>query len=268
MNRYLLTFALILLTITQANALEPLRVAFNTTDASTQVKVELYDYGSDSPLYTEDIGTLNADSFGNITFIVGDGVQAWTDIPSTDINSDVVLNIKVGTDEVLFAQYRVDQLALEQAMTGTGTAISESDLGGSGGGVTTVNMVATEEMIVDNDTYETQAGMSANLEANSTYLIRGIYESKRFGGGTSVDMRFNYSGTTEIFYFDNFNNSYNRTGEEFDVTTNFNVYQQDNIEGFIRTADAGTMELQFRRHPGSDNSGINDNTEIIFIKID
>jgi hypothetical protein len=111
-----------------ATALEPVRVAIVTSSGNTlNIDVELFDYSTNTSLYTKSVGSLTANSSGIISFIVDDGAPAWSGINSSIINSNVVLNVKTGG--TLYAQYRIDQLMIVQAQSGSGTVTEPATAG-------------------------------------------------------------------------------------------------------------------------------------------
>ena len=105
-------------------SLEPVRVAFvYPAGTSTEVKVELFDYSSNTLVYNTNLGILTANNSGIITFIVDGGTPDWGTISATNINTSLVVNVKIGVGEVLYAQYRLDNLLIIQAQTGSGSAL-------------------------------------------------------------------------------------------------------------------------------------------------
>lgn len=120
MKNLLILFAM-LFTYSVTTALEPVRVAIVTTSGNPlEVNVELFDYSSNTSLYTQSLSTLTANTSGIISFIVSGA--AWTLLDDGDVNSNVVLNVKTGVAPgTLYAQYRLDNLLLVQAQSGTGS---------------------------------------------------------------------------------------------------------------------------------------------------
>lgn len=127
MKKLFILFVL-LFTYSAATALEPVRVAIVTSSGNTlNIDVELFDYSTNTSLYTKSVGSLTANSSGIISFIVDNGAPAWSGINSSIINSNVVLNVKTGG--TLYAQYRIDQLMIVQAQSGSGTVTEPATAG-------------------------------------------------------------------------------------------------------------------------------------------
>lgn len=103
--------------------MEPTRVAIVwTAGSSTEINVDLVDYSTSTTIYSANVGTLKANNSGIISFVLQGGNPQWNTILPTVINSNVVLNVKTGPSQTLFAQYRLDELMIIQAQTGTGVA--------------------------------------------------------------------------------------------------------------------------------------------------
>ena len=125
MKNLLILFTL-LFAYSVTTALEPVRVAIVTTSGNTlNVDVELYDYSANITLYSQSRGTLTANSSGIISFIIS-GTN-WSNINTSYVNSNVVLNVRA--DGNLYAQYRLDNLILVQAQSGTGSVTEPATAG-------------------------------------------------------------------------------------------------------------------------------------------
>lgn len=122
MKKLFILITFVLLSVSTAFSLAPVRIAIGYTAGSgVPISVELYDYSSNTPpLYTQSMGTLTANSSGIISFVISG--TAWDNISASTINSNVVVNVKTGQSQTLYAQYRLDELILLQAQTGTGVA--------------------------------------------------------------------------------------------------------------------------------------------------
>ena len=120
----LLTFlSIIILTFSSTKALEPTRVAVVETSGvgPFAISVTLNDYSGGSATNVVGpiaIGNLSPNSSGVISFIV-DGA-GWSGVPATSVNSHYILDVSVNA--TLKAQYRLDELTMLQAQTGTGVA--------------------------------------------------------------------------------------------------------------------------------------------------
>ncbi|PKL77663.1 MAG: hypothetical protein CVV25_13980 [Ignavibacteriae bacterium HGW-Ignavibacteriae-4] len=124
MKKLILLISISFLTLSSAYSLEPVRAAIVTTaGANVIVNVELYDYSTSTSLHTLSLGTLTANSSGIISFIVDGGTPLWSGILASAVNSNVVLNVKTGAGQTLYAQYRLDELMIVQAQTGSGSAM-------------------------------------------------------------------------------------------------------------------------------------------------
>lgn len=120
----LLTFlSIIILAFSSTKALEPTRVAVVETSGvgPFAISVTLNDYSGGSATNVVGpitIGNLSPNSSGVISFIV-DGA-GWSGVPATSVNSHYILDVSVNA--TLKAQYRLDELTMLQAQTGTGVA--------------------------------------------------------------------------------------------------------------------------------------------------
>jgi len=120
MKKVFLLFALALLSISTATALEPLKVAIFKTGGAANVQVVLNDYtgGTATAIYTGPSVSLTPNSSGIIIINVANNTATtdWADITAAQVNSYYVLDIKVGG--TLYAQYRLDQQIINQSQGG------------------------------------------------------------------------------------------------------------------------------------------------------
>ena len=120
MKKVFLLFALSLLSISTATALEPLKVAIFKTGGAANVQVVLNDYtgGTATAIYTGTPVSLTPNSSGIIIINVANNTATtdWADITAAQVNSYYVLDIKVGG--TLYAQYRLDQQIINQSQGG------------------------------------------------------------------------------------------------------------------------------------------------------
>ena len=178
MKKLILIISIALFAFGTSSALEPVRVAIVTSSANLTVDVELYDYSTSSSLYTESLGSLTANSSGIISFIIS-GTN-WTNVPASSVNSSVVLNVKTGG--TLFAQYRLDQLMIVQAQSGSGTVtepasagklidISSSNVISKINNLQVVTMGANVTVNADNSP---EGIFRFDMSANNTFTIDGF----------------------------------------------------------------------------------------------
>jgi hypothetical protein len=130
MKKLILLITISLIAFSSAYSLEPVRAAIVTSaGANVIVNVELYDYSTNTSLYTLSLGTLTANSSGIISFIVDGGTPLWSSILASAVNSNVILNVKTGAGQTLYAQYRLDELMIVQAQSGSGTVTEPASAG-------------------------------------------------------------------------------------------------------------------------------------------
>lgn len=181
-RKLLTTIVLFLLTASVTKALEPVRVAIvYTAGASTEINVEVIDYSTSLPLHTISLGTLTANNSGIISFILDGGTPAWSGIAATAVNPNVIVNVKVGPSQTLYAQYRLDEMMIVQAQTGTG----EAQVNGAGafksesGSITTIN-TGDHLNMGDNDVIniDSLSGNSSSKRLKVYGLISPIFTGK------------------------------------------------------------------------------------------
>jgi len=128
MKKILLVVTALLFTYSIGNALEPVRAAIVTTaGANLEIRVELVDGTS---IYSQSVGTLTANSSGIISFIVDGGTPAWSGLSPSVVTTSAVLNVYTGAAPgTLYAQYRLDELILVQAQSGSGTVTEPASSG-------------------------------------------------------------------------------------------------------------------------------------------
>lgn len=117
MKKILSIVAFAMLAFSTASALEPAKVAIvNTSATPVSVVIELVDYtgGTANVIYTQPAANYTPNSSGII--IANISGAGWTAITAASVNSYYILNVKVGG--TLTAQYRLDQLIIDQAQGG------------------------------------------------------------------------------------------------------------------------------------------------------
>lgn len=179
-------------------ALEPVRVAIVTTSGNTlPVDVELFDYGTNTSLHTLSLGPLTANSSGIISFIVDGGTPAWNSINSSSVNSNVILNVKTGG--TLYAQYRLDNLIIVQAQSGSGI-VSEPATSGKLIDISPNNVISK----INNIQIIT---MSPNVTVNADNSPEGIFRFDMTANNifTINDFTNPVDGGVYTFHFDNAN---------------------------------------------------------------
>jgi len=120
-RKLLIIISILFFNIFVLKSLEPTRAAIVwTAGSSTEINVDLVDYSTSTTIYSASLGVLQANNSGIISFVLSGGT--WSSISKSVVNSSVVLNVKTGTTQTLFAQYRLDELMILQAQTGTGVA--------------------------------------------------------------------------------------------------------------------------------------------------
>lgn len=119
MKKFILMFSVALLALSTTSALEPIKLAILKTGTATDVQVILNDYtgGTATPKYTGPVASLSPNGSGVIIIGVANNTATtdWTDILPTSVNSYYILDIYV--NQVLYAQYRLDQLIINQSLT-------------------------------------------------------------------------------------------------------------------------------------------------------
>jgi hypothetical protein len=118
MKKIFVFIAVLLVSLTSSQALDPVTCAFRHTAGGTvQVEVQLIDYSTTTNVYpgagNQLIGNLSANSNGIVTFKVGEGDGAWTAITPASVTNNYMLAVYAGGTIVRF--YRLDQLNLEQS---------------------------------------------------------------------------------------------------------------------------------------------------------
>jgi hypothetical protein len=120
MKKVFLLFALALLSISTATALEPLKVAIFKTGGAANVQVVLNDYtgGTAIAIYTGPSVSLTPNSSGIIIINIANNTATtdWADITAAQVNSHYILDILVGG--TLYAQYRLDKQIINQSQVG------------------------------------------------------------------------------------------------------------------------------------------------------
>lgn len=117
MKKILTIVAFALLAFSTTSALEPAKVAIvNTSVTPVSVEIQLVDYTGGTPTvkYTQGATAYTPNSSGII--IANISGAGWTAITATSVNSYYMINVLVGG--VLTAQYRLDQLILDQSQGG------------------------------------------------------------------------------------------------------------------------------------------------------
>lgn len=116
MKNFLLKMGIMLVVVSSAMALEPIKIAIMYPGSgSQQIDVRVKDYSSGGQLYTESFGTLTPNSSGIITFTIGINQVNWKSLTTQQVNSYVVIDVLL--DNALYAQYRLDQLIISQAQS-------------------------------------------------------------------------------------------------------------------------------------------------------
>lgn len=142
--------------------------------------------------------------------------------------------------------------------------------GGGGGGSIEIESVSSSDTLLVNDNvnYQDMPGVSLNLDANSVYLLKGSYEDRRIGGTNRYDVKFDYSGTTDYFFFSSLANILNSGSEKLEIIITNLSFDLRGINGIIITNNAGTLKLQFRRNSGSgSDTAINNTVRLYAIKL-
>lgn len=121
MKKLILLFAITLLALSSASALDPIKVAIiNTSGVAVDVQVKLNDYtgGTANLKYTGPVVTLTPNGSGIIITEVSDNSNSeWSQITPAQVNSYYILDVYVNGN--LYAQYRLDQQILNQSQGGT-----------------------------------------------------------------------------------------------------------------------------------------------------
>jgi len=119
MKKLLLIVITILFSVSTSLSLEPIKVAYYTTNTSSQsVRAEIKDYSTNSTLFISETNNLTPNDNGIVIVELADHLGANGDLSSvsaSSINTNVVVDIYVGG--TLFSQQRVDQLLMMQGST-------------------------------------------------------------------------------------------------------------------------------------------------------
>lgn len=116
MKKLLITIIVFVTSITSSIALEPIKVAILYQALGTpSVEVNIKDYESNQLIYNENFGSLTPNTSGIITFTLGISNVNWKNITIQEVNSYTVIDIYL--NNVLYAQYRLDQLIISQAQS-------------------------------------------------------------------------------------------------------------------------------------------------------
>lgn len=116
MKKLLITTIVLVLCFANSKALEPIKVAIlYQGTASPSVEAKIKDYESNQLIYNEIFGSLAPNSSGIITFTLGISNVNWKNITIQEVNSYTVIDIYL--NNILYAQYRLDQLIISQAQS-------------------------------------------------------------------------------------------------------------------------------------------------------
>ena len=119
MRKFIVLITIALLTCSIASALAPIKVAIlSTGGTAVNVQVKLNDYSTGTAVnkYTGPTASLTPNGSGIIIATVTDNVGSdWTNITPAEVNSYYLLDVYVGG--TLYAQYRLDNLILNQSQT-------------------------------------------------------------------------------------------------------------------------------------------------------
>lgn len=112
MKTKVILFTLVLLIVSTATALEPLKVAFYKSGGTANVQIIINDYsnGSASPKFTSTPESLTPNGSGIIIVYLSDAGLGTID--ASDVNPYYVVDVFVNSS--LYAQYRLDQLIKDQ----------------------------------------------------------------------------------------------------------------------------------------------------------
>lgn len=116
MKKLLITTIVLVLCVASTKALEPIKVAILYQGTGTpSVEAKIKDYESNQLIYNEIFGSLAPNTSGIITFTLGISNVNWKNITIQEVNSYTVIDIYL--NNVLYAQYRLDQLIISQAQS-------------------------------------------------------------------------------------------------------------------------------------------------------
>ena len=139
MKKIILLLTTAMLLYVSSSALEPVRIGLNYPTGAA-FRVQLRDYSNPAspvqifPLLpnTFFVRNLTPNSSGVVSFVVGEGDPDWGGILPSNVNSNVVIDVKVGPN--LVAQFNLLDMITNQATTGNGNILNDGF--SSSGGVT------------------------------------------------------------------------------------------------------------------------------------
>lgn len=138
----------------------------------------------------------------------------------------------------------------------------------SGSSVTRNELSVSSDIDITTDTYVDITGVSLNLEANSTYLIKGILGAERTGIRSKINIKLDYTGTTNMNILTVGTSNSVETGEIISYLIVSNNTIKHIVNGMIDTGTAGTFQLKISKSlSGDDASKITTNTKLIVLKI-
>lgn len=257
-----------------------------STDAQLWLNVNVE--GTDLTPRTQLAGNLSSISTKSIenTTVAGNSIVEAINSSTGGVNTDKLADGTVNNTEL---QYLNDvtsniqtQLNGKQAtlpdqsgnankfLSTDGSTLSWQDAGSGGGSSNTAStLTVPSDVTVNSTSYTDITGISETLDANSTYLLKGIIETEKLGSSCVVDIKLDYTGTTNLNMFkietessdaNGYKGSYNG------ITSSIPMIHQ--IEGTIDTSTSGTLQMKMRK-TASNKADVNitTNTKIILIKI-
>ncbi|TNE32252.1 hypothetical protein EP342_05170 [bacterium] len=149
------------------------------------------------------------------------------------------------------------------------TGLSWEAVSGGGSSVTATTLSLASNIDINDTNYVDITGVTMAMEANSTYLIKGTLGAERTGGNSYINIKLDYSGTTNLNMMTiNYFNLSNDYGE----ITSYKIVSDQTIkhliDATIDTDSVGTFQLKVRKSfYSNDKSIITTNTKLVVIKI-
>lgn len=203
-------------------------------------------------------------------FVVGNG-------SSNNAKSDAMIVYKNGNTDLNGDLKVQDEVTLSNlAGSGTRNIGVNSDgkiieVAGGGGGNNLPEVTKLEytgsDILINTTTYVDIPNITIALEANSTYLIKGILGAVRLGTSSSIYINLDYTGTTDLCMI-------SISGENCSITNESGIYaligqvNKHSVDATFKTTTAGTLQLQVKKYtPGSTNTNITGDTRFVLIKV-
>jgi hypothetical protein len=148
-----------------------------------------------------------------------------------------------------------------------GSNLSWQQPSGSGSSATVTTLSLASDIMISTTNYTDITGISQSLDANSTYLVKGILGAERQGGSSAITVKLDYTGTSNmnIMTIKTVDSDETGTIGSLTIAGSINKYI---VNGVIDTDTAGTFQLKIKKvDSGNTNTKITTNTKLLLIKI-